>query len=161
MLNLVVTTLEELIATLKQLINLAERKKTILIDRKVDELNELVQEEAQVVKRLNQLENERIQLVDSLLEKHPSLSFSQYAEQIPEERLRISILAKLQLLHQLMAELQASNEVNEGLLKDSMSFVHHMIEQVTKSKQQHFNYQSPTGQQKSQTNSRGFFDTKA
>ncbi len=161
MLQLVVTTLEELISVQKQLINYAERKQTVLIERKVDELNKLVQEEAKIVKRLNELETEREQLVEGLLQKHPSRSFSQFVEQIPEASTRNNLQLQLKTLQQLMEELQVKNKINERLLKDSMSFVQHMIEQVTKSKQQHFNYQSPMGQQKSSTNSQGFFDTKA
>lgn len=161
MLQLVVTTLKELISVQKQLINYAEQKKTVLIERKVDELNKLVQEETKVVKQLNELEIEREKLVANVLQKHPSLSFSQFVEQIPEASTRNSLQLQVKTLQQLMGELQAKNKINERLLKDSMSFVQHMIEQVTKSKQQHFNYQSPMGQQKSPTNSQGFFDTKA
>jgi hypothetical protein len=156
-----VTTLEELISVQKQLINFAEQKKTVLIERKIDELNKLVQEETKVVKQLNDLENEREKLVKTLLEKHPTLSFSQFVEQIQDAGTRNNLQLQLKTLQQLMGDLQAKNKINERLLKDSMSFVQHMIEQVTKSKQQHFNYQSPLGQQKSPTSSQGFFDTKA
>jgi flagellar biosynthesis/type III secretory pathway chaperone len=160
-LHLVVTTLEELISVQKQLINFADHKKTVLIERKIDELNKLVQEETKVVKQLNDLENEREKLVKTLLEKHPTLSFSQYVEQIRDAGTRNNLQIQLKTLQQLMGDLQAKNKINERLLKDSMSFVQHMIEQVTKSKQQHFNYQSPLGQQKSPTSNQGFFDTKA
>jgi hypothetical protein len=156
-----VTTLEELISVQKQLINFAEQKKTVLIERKIDELNKLVQEETKVVKQLNDLENEREKLVKTLLEKYPTLSFSQFVEQIQDAGTRNNLQLQLKTLQQLMGDLQAKNKINERLLKDSMSFVQHMIEQVTKSKQQHFNYQSPLGQQKSPTSSQGFFDTKA
>lgn len=161
MLHLVVTTLEELISVQKQLINFADHKKIVLIERKIDELNKIVQEETKVVKQLNDLENEREMLVTSLLEKHPTRSFSQFVEQIEDAGTRNNLQLQLKTLQQLMGDLQAKNKINERLLKDSMSFVQHMIEQVTKSKQQHFNYQSPLGQQKSPTSSQGFFDTKA
>ncbi|PUB14680.1 flagellar protein FlgN [Paenisporosarcina sp. OV554] len=161
MLHLIVTTLDELISIQNQLINFAEKKTTVLIERKVDELNKLVQEETKVVKQLNDLDNERERLVEILLQKHPSLSFSQFVEQLPCDSTRSKLQSQLERLQQLMVELQAKNKINERLLTDSMSFVQHMIEQVTKSKQQHFNYQSPIGQQKSLTSSQGFFDTKA
>lgn len=155
-----VTTLEELMVILKQLINLAERKKVVLIERKVDELNQLVQEEAKIVKQLNQVDQEREQLVESELQNHPSLSFSQFVEQLPDEFSRKNLQSKLKTLQLLMMELHDINKVNERLIEDSVNFVQHMIEHITKSKQQHFNYQSPN-QQKSQTSNRGFFDTKA
>ena len=155
-----VTTLDELMVILKQLINLAERKKVVLIERKVDELNQLVQEEAKIVKQLNIVDQEREQLVESALQNHPSLSFSQFVEQLPDEFTKKNLQSKLKSLQHLMIELHDINKVNERLIEDSVNFVQHMIEHITKSKQQHFNYQSPN-QQKSQTSNRGFFDTKA
>ncbi|ANU14812.1 hypothetical protein B481_3489 [Planococcus halocryophilus Or1] len=161
MLNLVVNTLDELISIQKQLIRYAERKQTVLIERKVDELTELVKEEAKLVKQLGQLEDERQQLVADVLEEHPGLTFSQFAEQIPDEQVKQELHLQLKTLQTLLTELQAKNKTNEKLLEDSMSFVQHMITQVTKSKQQNFNYQSPAGQQKPQSNNQGFFDTRA
>lgn len=161
MLNLVVNTLDELISLQKQLIRYAERKQTVLIERKVDELTELVKEEAKLVKQLSQLEDERQLLVADVLEEHPGLTFSQFAEQIPDEQVRQELHLQLKTLQMLLTELQAKNKTNEKILEDSMSFVQHMITQVTKSKQQQFNYQSPAGQQKTQTTNQGFFDTRA
>lgn len=161
MLNLVDTTLEKLISIQKQLINLSERKKTVIIERKVEDLNQLVKEETILVKQLGQVESERAQLVEDMLQKHPSLSFGQIVDQFPGESTRINVQSQMKTLQQLIVELQAINKVNETLLKDSMSFVQYMIDQVTKSRQQGFNYQSPLVQQKSQTSNRGFFDTKA
>ncbi|ANU24597.1 hypothetical protein GPDM_12307 [Planococcus donghaensis MPA1U2] len=161
MLNLVVNTLDELISIQKQLIRYAERKQTVLIERKVDELTELVKEEAKLVKQLGQLEDERQQLVADVLEEHPGLTFSQFAEQIPDEAVKQDLHLQLKTLQTLLTELQAKNKTNEKLLEDSMSFVQHMITEVTKTKQQHFNYQSPAGQQKPQSNNQGFFDTRA
>lgn len=161
MLDLVVTTLEELINIQKQLIHYTERKKTVLIERNVDELNQIVQEETKLVKQLSQLENERKELVESVLQNHPSLPFYQFVETLSDEVTRRKLTSQLKTLQQITLELQSKNYVNEQLLKDSLSFVHHMIGQVTHSKQQNFNYQSPLRQQKPQTSSRGFFDTKA
>lgn len=136
MLNLVVNTLDELISLQKQLIRYAERKQTVLIERKVDELTELVKEEAKLVKQLSQLEDERQLLVADVLEEHPGLTFSQFAEQIPDEHVRQELHLQLKTLQMLLTELQAKNKSNEKILEDSMSFVQHMITQVTKSKQQ-------------------------
>lgn len=161
MLDLVVTTLDELISLQKQLIRYAERKQTVLIERKVDELTELVKEESKLVKQLGELEDERQQLVADVLDEHPGLTFSEFTEQISDEKVKKELHLQLKTLQTLLTELQAKNKVNEKILEDSMSFVQHMITQVTKSKQQHFNYQSPGVQQKMQTNNQGFFDTRA
>ena len=156
-----ITTLEELIIILNQLINMAQKKKVVLIERKVDELNQLGQEEAKIVKQLSQVDQERELLVESALQNHPSLRFSQFVEQLPDDLTRKNLQSKLKILQQLMTELHDINKVNERLIEDSVNFVQHMIQHITKSKQQNFNYQSPIGQQKTQTSNRGFFDTKA
>lgn len=161
MLDLVITTLEELINVQKQLISYADDKKEVLITRKVDELNQIVQAEAKLVKQLSQLESERQQQVENVLQMHPSLTFIQFIDAFSDEDRQKKLTVQLKTLQQLMVELQSKNKVNEQLLKDSLSFVHHMINQVTDSKQQQFNYQSPLRQQPSQLNGRGFFDTKA
>lgn len=161
MINSVITTMKELIHIQKKLIRYAEQKRKVLIDRKIDELNQLVTEEAKLVKQLEQVENERIQLIDNLLEEHPSLNFNQFVEQLPDDLLKEKIIEQLHILRGLMTELQTKNRVNEKLIEDSLGFVHHMVDQVIKSKQQHFNYQSPLDKQKSQTINHGFFDSKA
>ena len=161
MINSVITTMNELIHIQQKLIRYAEQKRTVLIERKVDELNQLVTEEEKLVKQLEQVENERIQLVNSLLEEHPTLNFNQFIEQLPDDLLKEKIIAQLHTLRGLMTELQTKNQVNERLIEDSLGFVHHMVDQVIKSKQQHFNYQSPLDKQKSQTINHGFFDSKA
>jgi flagellar biosynthesis/type III secretory pathway chaperone len=160
-LNPIVAALDELIHIQQQLIEFAEKKRVILIERKVDELNLLVKQEAKLVKQLNHAENERERLTGELLQQHPALSFNQVIGQLPDKAIKNKLQSQMDQLQDLLSELQAKNKVNERLLIDSMNFVQHMIEQVTKSKQQHFNYQSPLGQQTSQSSSRGFFDTKA
>lgn len=159
MLDVMIHTFEEMIAIQTQLINCSEGKKSVLIERKVEELNQIVQEEAKLVKQLGKLEEERKQLVESALQEHPS--FSQFVDALPDDSAKKRLSSLFKTLQQLTIELQSKNQVNEQLLHDSVSFVQHMIDQVTHSKQRHFNYQSPLSSQPSQTSSRGFFDTKA
>jgi flagellar biosynthesis/type III secretory pathway chaperone len=161
MLQSVVTALDKLIDIQKQLIDFAEQKRIILIERNINELNLLVKQEAKLIRQLGQIDQEREQLVNAVLESNPGLTFSQFVGHLPDAQMKIALQIRMNDLQEVLVELQAKNKVNERLLKDSMSFVQHMIEQVTKSNSQNFNYQSPMGQQKSQTSSRGFFDTKA
>lgn len=161
MLKMMTATLDELIAIQKQLICYAERKQTVLIEHKVDELTELVKEENRLIRRLGQLEDERQRLVTEVLEEHPGLSFSQFAEQVTDESAKQALQEQLKTLQQLLSELQLKNRQNEKLVIDSMGFVQEMIEHVTASKKQPYNYQPQTRAQKPQPENRGFFDTKA
>ncbi|MFC4711673.1 flagellar protein FlgN [Planococcus dechangensis] len=154
-------TLDELITIQQQLIRYAERKQTVLIEHKVDELTELVKEETRLIRRLGQLEDERQRLVTDVLEEHPGLNFSQFADQMSDESAKQALKQQLKTLQHLLEELQQKNRHNEKLVLDSMGFVQQMIDQVTAPKQQPFNYQPQSGAQKPQTDNRGFFDTKA
>lgn len=161
MLKMMTATLDELIAIQQQLIRYAERKQTVLIEHKVDELTELVKEETRLIRRIGQLEDERERLVTEVLEEHPGLSFSQFAEQLTDESAKQALQEQLKTLQQLLTELQLKNRHNEKLVIDSMGFVKEMIEHITAPKKQPYNYQPQSGVKKPQTDNRGFFDTKA
>lgn len=161
MLELLVTKLEEITDIHHHLLHYADKKQNAIIERNIDELNNLVQEESQLVKRVNQLENERIQLVKDIAGVQQDQSFRIMISEIPDVKMRESILKQITTLQQLMEELQVRNNINEQLLKDALSFVQQMINQVTKSKNNQYNYQSPGSQQPTETGGRGFFDTRA
>lgn len=161
MLQTIVATLDELIVIQKQLIDFAEQKRAILIDRNINELNLLVKQEAKLIKQLGKVDQERERLVTAVLANYPGSTFSQFVDQLTDELMKQELESCIAALQEVITELQAKNRVNERLLQDSMNFVKHMIEQVTKSNSPNYNYQSPIAQPKSQTSSRGFFDTKA
>lgn len=158
--NALVTALDGLINVQQQLIGCADRKKAALIERSVDRLNDITKEEKKLVKQLEQAETERMAVLESMSQVQPAANFQSFLEGLPDGPEKQQLQLQLKTLQELVSELQAKNRINDRLLKDSMSFVQHMIDQITKSQQQQFNYQSPTGQ-KSQTGNRGFFDTKA
>lgn len=154
-------TLDQLIELQNQLINFAEKKRVILIERKIDDLDALGKKETELLKQLGHLEAERQQLVDQLLQPYPELGFQKFVYHLEDELMKKKLQTQLVYLQELLIDLQAKNKTNEFLLLDAMNFVHHMIAQVTKSKQQNFNYQSPLGQSPQQITNQGFFDTKA
>ena len=159
--NALVTALDGLINVQQQLIGCADQKKAALIERSVDRLNDITKEEKKLVKQLEQAELERMTVMESVLQDSDAADFQSFLAQLPGGQARQKLESQLKTLQELTAELQAKNKINDRLLKDSMGFVQHMIDQITKSQQQQFNYQSPVGQKNSQTGNRGFFDTKA
>ncbi|WP_235318434.1 flagellar protein FlgN [Planococcus sp. CAU13] len=156
-----VTALEKLIGIQQQLITCADDKKAALIERSVDGLNAITKEEKKLVKQLEQTEAERMAAMEGVSQEPAATNFQSFLDGLPGGQEKQKLQLQLTTLQELTAELQEKNRINDRLLKDSMSFVQHMIDQITKSQQQNFNYQSPTGQQNSQTGNRGFFDTKA
>ncbi|MBU9672610.1 flagellar protein FlgN [Planococcus sp. CP5-4] len=161
MLKMMNATLDELIVIQQQLIRYAERKQTVLIEHKVDELTELVKEETRLLRRLGQLEDERERLVIEVLEEHPGLSFSQFTEQLSDETAKQALQEQLTTLKQLLMELQAKNRQNEKLVQDSVDFIAGMIGHITTPVKQPYNYQPQSSTKHTQSTNRGFFDTKA
>lgn len=161
MLKMMTATLDELITIQHQLIRYAERKQTVLIEHKVDELTELVKEETRLIRRLGQLEDERERLVIEVLEEHPGLSFSQFTEQLSDETAKLALQDQLTTLKQLLMELQAKNRQNEKLVQDSVDFISGMIGHITTPAKQPYNYQPQSNTKHTQSTNRGFFDTKA
>lgn len=161
MLKMMTATLDELITIQQQLIRYAERKQTVLIEHKVDELTELVKEETRLIRKLGQLEDERQRLVTEVLEEHPGLSFSQFADQMTDESAKQALQEQLTTLKQLLTELQAKNRQNEKLVQDSMDFIQGMIGHITTPVKQPYNYPPKSGSIPKQSTNRGFFDTKA
>lgn len=159
-----ITALDGLINVQQQLIECADQKKAALIERSADRLNEVTKEEKKLVKQLEQAELERMAVMENVSQEQPAANFQSFLDRLPGGQEKQQLQLQLKTLQELTTELQAKNRINDRLLKDSMSFVQHMIDQITKSQQQQFNYQSPmgqVGQHKSQTGNRGFFDTKA
>lgn len=156
-----VITLDQLIGIHQQLIEIAERKKSIIIEHKMNDLNELIHEEEELVAKLNQLNMERQELVKKGSKGNTSLSFSEYIKQIEDEFTRKKLQFQQATLYETMLELQEKNRLNEHLLKDAIQFTNYMMEQIMKSKQKQFNYQPPTHKQNASIGTRGFFDTKA
>lgn len=161
MLKMMTATLDDLITIQHQLIRYAERKQTVLIEHKVDELTELVKEETRLIRRLGQLEDERERLVIEVLEEHPGLSFSQFTEQLSDETAKQALQDQLTTLKHLLLELQAKNRQNEKLVQDSVDFIAGMIGHITTPTKQPYNYQPQSRTQHTQSTNRGFFDTKA
>ena len=161
MLKMMTATLDDLISIQHQLIRYAERKQTVLIEHKVDELTELVKEETRLIRRLGQLEDERERLVIEVLEEHPGLSFSQFTEQLSDETAKHALQDQLTTLKHLLLELQAKNRQNEKLVQDSVDFIAGMIGHITTPAKQPYNYQPQSGTKPTQSTNRGFFDTKA
>jgi len=161
MFNLTIETLDNLIDIQRQLIDIADRKKEMIIERKIDDLIQINKNEEIIIDQFIKLKNDlEYQIIQHSTNNDTPTSLNDFIDPITDLSLKEKMREKQSILFQEMITLKDKNQLLEHLLKDSLQFVHQMVDQLTKSKQQNYNYTSPM-QKQTATFTKGFFDTKA
>jgi flagellar biosynthesis/type III secretory pathway chaperone len=166
MLNVLIEVLQDMAAVNRELLQVADQKREVLIERNITELDRLVKIEAVLVKKLVKLEEDRLFQVEEYVKRShlsfENLTFSALVETIQDEKERTELQSLIQQLTNETALLKERNALNERLIKDSLTFVNYMVDQMTAKSKQNLNYQHPTSRVQNQSSSgRSFFDTKA
>jgi flagellar biosynthesis/type III secretory pathway chaperone len=166
MLSPFINTLEELNAIHAQLVQAAERKKSILVQGDIDALSKLIQEESKLVRQLGKLEEERVFQMNQYLARRgiqaEEMTLTQFLSVIPSSVEREEVRALAEKLQSTISQLKENNELNSKLIQDSLSYVNHSIELLTDSNDP-MNYKSPAKNPNHSPSvpGRSFFDTKA
>ncbi|WNC17838.1 flagellar protein FlgN [Brevibacillus brevis] len=156
--------LDNLIQLHKALYTLAVQKKDVLIKGNVDELVAITRQEQKLVKGITAAETARLSVVRELTaEKGFTLQDGTLAELIKltisaEEKRRLTALRNE--LSRIVFELRDANELNQQLLRQSLSFVNMTLDLITDTPEDEFIYGNPTSEGYRQA-SRTFFNKKA
>ncbi|MFD2369396.1 flagellar protein FlgN [Brevibacillus sp. GCM10020057] len=156
--------LDNLIQLHKALYTLATHKKEVLIKGKVDELVAITRQEQKLMKGITAAETARLNTVRELTnEKGFSLQEGTLAELIKlttsaEEKTRLTDCRNE--LIRIVSELRDANELNQQLLKQSLSFVNMTLDLITDAPEDDFIYGHPSAEGYRQAN-RTFFNKKA
>nr|WP_236587704.1 flagellar protein FlgN [Tumebacillus amylolyticus] len=131
------SVVEALLREHQQLLELAERKKKVLVENDMDSLNAIVQEETGHIHRIERLESER-QGAGRLLAVRAGLRPDQLTAQrvaefaeTPEERARITQLTEK--LRDVILKLKDLNDLNQMLIQQSLDFIQSTVEALTES----------------------------
>lgn len=156
--------LDNLIQLHKALYTLAVQKKDVLIKGNVDELVAITRQEQKLVKGITAAETARLSVVRELTaEKGFTLQDGTLAELIKltisaEEKRRLTALRNE--LSRIVFELRDANELNQQLLRQSLSFVNMTLDLITDTPEDEFIYGNPTSEGY-RLASRTFFNKKA
>ncbi|WP_400162648.1 flagellar protein FlgN [Brevibacillus sp. TJ4] len=156
--------LDNLIQLHKALYTLATQKKEVLIKGQVDELVAITRQEQQLMKGITAAETARQQTVQELSgEKGFSLQEGRLAELIKlttsaEEKQRLTTYREE--LARVVEQLREANDVNQQLLKQSLSFVTMTLDLLTDVPEDDYLYGQSATDLHRQT-SRTFFNKKA
>lgn len=167
MVQSILKTIEKLNQLQEELIILSQKKRERLIQGNVEQLSELVQEEARIVKVLAEVEEEREEQVRTFLQKQQvskhEITLSDLLGLLPDSSEKKQLQIELEKLQKRVGELQEANHLNTKLITDSLHFIQYSLDVLTDPSTEEVNYQSPVGSkmQGTQAERRSFFDTKA
>lgn len=143
---------------------LAEQKKDILINGKIDELSKIIQQESIWIKQIKDLEETRINIISELDKGNKITSADSTITDLINDNL-ISSPEKEQLkeiqdkMKNLLEEIKKENEINSQLIKQSLDFVSHSLKTIAQEPTQSLTYSKSTTNPKNFSNS-GLFDKK-
>ena len=135
LLGQLIETVEQLIKEHEQLLQLAERKKRVLIDGDMESLQEIVNREVQAIRKVEKLETERMKQGERIAAayglKVEELTASKLAamEPDPQRAARFNLLTGRFV--KVMGELSAANDLNGQLIQQSLDLVQRSIDLLT------------------------------
>lgn len=151
--------LEKHVKLHKGLLELANKKTEVLKKGDTEALNGIVKEEQKYIAAIDRVEQERILVVNAMIGEanEPTLTAcilqTEGTERAMLEKLRDDLSA-------VILELKSVNQLNEQLAKQSLQFVHVMLDMLVPQPKE-VNYQNPNMAPSSYGGGSSLFDSKA
>lgn len=161
----IIAVLADLIKLHKTFNELAEKKAEVVKKGDMPALDDLIKQETTLIKKLKNLEEDRLFVVKEYLQSKgwmlEGVTMEQLIESAPkEEQLILSRLQKGLLSE--MKKLQEQNQLNQQLIEESLRFVNLSLDLVAPQPDDDVNYQRPTNAPKGYdlNGNRSMFDSK-
>jgi len=156
--------LQEMSSAYERLLQLGREKKVVLIKGNVNQLNTIMQEENKLVKRVQVLEEERIDLVRKLYQAKGIImeetTLSKVIEIVSSQEEKDKLRLLQEKLFKLLSELKKVNDLNQQLIEQSLEYIQHSITSYTQGQGQNNTYGRSLTED-NQIERTSFFDTKA
>lgn len=158
----IIEILKKEYAYYKDLLELSNKKKAIVIEGKVSELDKIVKVEQNMIFDLGQLEKIReqeLQQLCGMLGVNGKTNVSELTKLISEQAAKK--LAKLQRdLGDTISELQNVNNINGQLIQQSLEYIEYSVNMITTAGPTNSVYSDLKGKGKVAENKKRLFDTK-
>lgn len=155
-----VEILEQQLEGYRQLLELAEEKQILLIGNDINQLDQLNKREQKLLLQLTKLENQRLQIVQSLEEQFGNpgvtMSLKEIVESAPDPY-QTSLNNIYIELNELIAKLDKLNQENAGLIQQALKYVNFTIDILAKDERE----VTYTQGEKGTKNQSRIFDQKA
>jgi len=146
----------------KDLLELSNKKKTIVVEGKVSELDKIVRFEQNLIFDLGQLEKLReqeLQRLNQMLGVDGKSNVSEIIKHIPQKL--ADEFTKLQKdMGNTISELQNVNNINGQLIQQSLDYIEYSVNMVTSTGPSNSVYSDFKGTDKSLDSKKRIFDTK-
>lgn len=163
--RVLIDVLEDLYKSQVEMVELAKRKKQVLINGEIDELTKIIQQESNWIKRVGKLEEERLNIVEQFVNEksidNSNLTIKELTNIIESPKERAQLTAINEKLFAIIEELQQLNEINTQLIKQSLDYISNTLDSFIVDNKQPYTYNNPSDKQKSMSSGRGIFDKKA
>lgn len=146
----------------KDLLELSNKKKTIVVEGKVSELDKIVRFEQNLIFDLGQLEKQReqeLQKFCQMLGVDGKTNVSELIKHIPQ-RLANKLTELKKNLGNTISELQNLNNINGQLIQQSLDYIEYSINMVTSTGPSNSVYSDMKGESRGLDNKKRLFDTK-
>lgn len=146
--NRLIGILDDGLQLYTELCELETRKRPEIIKGRLVELRELSAKEAELLKRIEEMDKQRVRaLVDLQSERglpaNPQMALTELIEALPSDEERQSLRVAQQVLAETTRSLRTANERNQLLLEQSISFIEDTVASMTESPEGDYVYQKP------------------
>ncbi|RAV03109.1 flagellar protein FlgN [Paenibacillus sp. YN15] len=163
--NDVIQCLEEMNLLYAAMLDLACRKKEVLIANRVEDLNQIVHKENLLVRQLNELEGKRTEAVNAFLVQkcyrpNPKISVSDLIVLLFKAEDKARLQQAQQTLSHTLSRLKEANELNQQLIRQSLAFIEYSMDLVLGPPEDDVVYHNPSAAQQGYKRT-GMFDSRA
>lgn len=146
----------------KDLLDLSNKKKTVIIESKLPELDKIVKIEQNMIFDLGQLEKVReqeLQKLCAMLQMDGKTNVTELVKYLPQQMADLLKILQKEM-SSTIEELQNVNKVNGQLIQQSLDYIEYSVNMITSAGPANSLYEDlkPVGQ--STANNRRLFDTK-
>ncbi|SHI38555.1 flagellar protein FlgN [Lutispora thermophila] len=129
----IILSLEKENNVYKELLSISKKKKDVIIDNKIDELDSIIKMEGNLVLEISKLEDEREKAVDELAKElgcdGKELSISYLCSKLEDRRV-VDLKKIADNIGKTLSELKEINDLNGKLIEQSLEYVNFSINLV-------------------------------
>ncbi|MGG1599220.1 flagellar protein FlgN [Paenibacillus naphthalenovorans] len=159
-------TMAELNDVHNTLLDLAERKKHVIIHNEVEQLMQIVNKENKLLKRIGELDQQRLEATGAfLMEKgykpNPRVTVSDLTKIIFNMDEKKQLIDEQKQLLATIRKLRELNQFNQQLTEHSLKYINYSLDLLAGSSDDEVIYHNPHQQLSSSMKPNRLFDTKA
>jgi flagellar biosynthesis/type III secretory pathway chaperone len=161
----VIDKLEQLNVLHQQLLDMGQKKKTVLVTNQVNELALFINQESKLLKRVAETEVEWrnaivVFLQHSGMKPDPSFTVSDIIKLVYNADDRRALTQSHQALMEIMGQLKDTNALNQSLIEQSLAFINHSMDLYMGDPGQDATYQNPSHTAAAHSDKRRMFDAR-